>query len=118
MTPPILYIAGPYNSGGMHKENITAASRISLQAWAAGWATICPHKNTAWFHLSQSGPSETVYLAGYLAILARSDAILMIPGWSQSSGAVAERHFAIDHCIPIYYYETNGIPPLPGSVVP
>ena len=105
-----MYIAGPYDDPDPHHgvlDNITKASRISLEYWRKGWAVICPHMNTAGFHHVQDVPRET-WTQGDLEILSRCDAILMIPGWTRSPGAKAERDYALEHGIEVLYYEPEG----------
>lgn len=47
----------------------------------AGCFALCPHTNTR--HFDKELPDE-VFLAGTLEMLRRSDAILLIPGWTRS----------------------------------
>ena len=106
----VLYIAGPYDhQDPIHgiQENIINASRVALEYWRQGWAVICPHMNTAGFHHVKDIPPET-WIQGDLEILARCDAILMIPGWTKSSGAKAERDYALEHGIEVLYYPESG----------
>lgn len=110
--PPVLYIAGPFTDDDeIHgiSLNILNASKIALDCWKKGWAVICPHKNTAGFeHVSDVDPG--VWYHGDLAFLVRCDAILLIPGWEESSGARTEQAFAIKHNIPMFDYTDSGIP--------
>lgn len=108
---PLLYVAGPYSDRDpLHgiERNINEASRIALEAWEKGWATLCPHKNTGGFHHRTDIP-ESVWLSGDLAMLVKCDAILMIPGWEQSNGAVGEKNVALCRGLKVLYYE-HGIP--------
>lgn len=110
----LIYTAGPYRAycgAGSIEGNIAVARDIALEVWKAGHVAACPHMNTAFFEQHVELPDE-VYLKGDFEILARCDAILMIPGWEGSDGSVAELAFAKEQGIPIYYYETDGIPPL------
>ncbi len=109
---PILYTAGPYSSpDGDHgiRNNIRTASAIALEGWRAGWAVFCPHKNTRDFHLETDIPWET-WIDGDLSILRRCDALLLLPGWWASPGALIEKRCATENGIPVYYYETEGMP--------
>ncbi len=109
----VIYISGPFaNVDLIHgvQENILVASRAALLCWEAGWAVICPHKNTAGFqhhHL----PWER-WIEGDLAILKRCDAIYMLQGWERSPGAKIELEYALDNGLEIHY-ACQGIP-LPG----
>ena len=47
----IVYLAGPYR-GQTHYDielNIREAEYVAIKLWQAGYAVICPHKNTAHF---------------------------------------------------------------------
>lgn len=111
---PIMYIAGPYmdtdRAAGIPR-NIASAAEIALALWRAGWAAICPHKNSAGFEVDLNIPPEAWY-EGYLSMVLRSDAIIMIPGWMTSRGAWNELMVAYGHLIPVFYYDRDGIPPV------
>jgi hypothetical protein len=62
-------------------------------------AAICPHANTRFF---QYELSDSVWLSGDLAILARCDAMLLTEDWRASEGACKEREFAQQRGIPVY----------------
>jgi nucleoside 2-deoxyribosyltransferase len=107
----LLYIAGPFS----HRDrvhgidrNILAASEIALACWKAGWATICPHKNTAGFQ--HTTVPDSVWYEGDLEMLRRCDAVLLIPGWGHSMGAMNEAAEAEHWEIPVYVYDRDGIP--------
>jgi len=109
---PLLYIAGPYSSPDpIHgvEQNVSRASAIALEAWRAGWAVICPHKNTYPFHHCADIP-ESVWLAGDIAMLVKCDAILMIPGWFHSAGARGEYEFALANGLGVFDYSDIGVP--------
>lgn len=98
---PLVYVAGPFrgaNSWEM-EENIRRAETLALECWRAGYATICPHTNTRFF---QGAAPDKVWLTGDLEILRRCDALVLTPDWERSSGARAERDFAVKHGIPVF----------------
>jgi hypothetical protein len=112
----ILYISGPFGKVPegydlLHgiQHNINEASRYALMAARAGWAPFTPHKNTADFQHITDIPNET-WMEICLAFVQKSDAILMIPGWKDSPGAIREHNLALMSKIPIYYYEKTGMP--------
>lgn len=85
----LVYIAGPYRAAthwGV-EQNIIRAREVSAAVWALGIAAFCPHTNTA--HMSGAA-DEDVFLAGTLEVLRRCDAIVLVPGWSVSTGTKAE----------------------------
>jgi len=108
----LLYISGPFSDPDpIHgiERNITRASEIALEAWRKGWAVICPHKNTSGFQHTEI-PWET-WMEGDIEIVRRCDAILMIPGWLNSRGAMLERMEARNagKLVPVYD-RRSGIP--------
>lgn len=98
----VVYVAGPFR-GPNHWEienNIRRAEALALEVWRHGAAAVCPHTNTRFF---DGAAPDRVWLDGDLAILAKCDAILMTPDWERSSGASAERQFAIDRGMPVFH---------------
>lgn len=108
----VLYVAGPYRARSEWEleQNIDRAAAAALDAWAKGWAVICPHKNTA--HFGGACPDH-VWLKGDMEFLRRADALLAIDGWLSSVGAQAEVLAAKQAGIPIFY----GTAPRPEEVL-
>lgn len=88
----IVYIAGPYR--GNVEANIQAAREIAAEVWRVGHVAICPHLNTAHFDRDYPDIPDQAYLDGDLEILARCDAMVLVPGWRASQGTQAEVAFA------------------------
>jgi nucleoside 2-deoxyribosyltransferase len=112
----VIYISGPFtNPDPIHgiERNINAASEYAAKCWAAGWSVICPHKNNKDFqHLSL--PYE-LWIEGDIELLRRCDAILMLPNWEESAGAVNEHNYAIKQKNALgepikVFYAADGIP--------
>lgn len=84
-----IFISGPYRASTIRgiQENIRRAEEWELKFILAGWAVICPHKNTALF--DGLAPDDT-WLKMDLELLSRCDAIFAMPGWKDSEGAKAE----------------------------
>ena len=125
MTRPILYISGPYSPGygRSTEDNIETARTYAVRAWEMGWAAITPHLNTAGFEHLCTGVEHDDWLAGDLAILDRldpaTDAMLLLPGWLESAGAMREYHRAVARGIDVIYPVTSpdAIPPATGRGV-
>ena len=87
MSQPVVYVSGPIRarSAWLRELNIRAAELLALQAWQAGAAVICPHSQGRFY--DEHGVD---WLRGDLAILARCDAVLVLPDWESSEGARRE----------------------------
>jgi hypothetical protein len=97
----LVYVSGKYS--GDIDANIEIAAQIAAQLWDEGHAVICPHMNTAHFENRCLATWEN-YIAGDLNMISRCDAMVMIPGWEDSKGAVVEKDYAEKLHIPIWYY--------------
>lgn len=97
----LVYVAGPFRGPNAWEVecNIRRAEALALEVWRLGVAAICPHANTRFF---SGAADDSVWLAGDIEILRRCDAILLVPGWSNSSGTRAEVKFAESNGIPIF----------------
>lgn len=90
----LIYIAGPYR--GDTEANILAATRMG-QILKRGQKVfpIVPHVNG-------DGP-DGYMLAGTMALMRRCDAVLALPTWQSSQGAVAEIRDADARGLPVFY---------------
>lgn len=110
MLPLVVYIAGPYRAKPnaanqwQQEQNIRRAEEVAHRVWEMGAAALCPHGNSRFF---QGSLPDSVWLDGDLAMLNKCDAVLMIAGWEESAGAIAEQQFALDHGIPVFYAESE-----------
>lgn len=88
----IVYVAGPYRAATWEgrEANIQRALAVALECWKRGYPTICPHMNTA--HFDGEAPDE-LWLAGDLVLLEACKYMVLVPGWEDSRGTLAE----IDH---------------------
>ena len=106
----VVYVAGPFRCVSEHmpgqqdswgiQSNIMRAMALALEVWRLGAAAVCPHANTMFY---QNAAPDQVWLEGDLAILGKCDAVLMTPDWTRSSGARAEREYALRRGIPVFY---------------
>jgi hypothetical protein len=108
----VIFIAGPLTpSAGLHPvmasrvlfENTERAKDMAKTVMSLGAIPIVPHMNTGW---ALRKVDEAIVRAGYRTILSRCDAVLMLPGWTDSQGALAEHQAAIDLGIPIFWPAT------------
>lgn len=103
----LIYLSGPYT--GNVDDNIAQARVVAIRLWEIGHAVICPHTNTARFEDDGHATYEQ-YLAGDFNMVARCDALVMMPNWLESKGACAEADYAKSLSIPIYI--APNLPPL------
>ena len=110
-TMKLAYIAGPYRAKTTGKifQNIRHASNIALNWWNKGYAVICPHKNTAFF---DGLADDNIWLRGDLEMIKRmdptkGDTVVMLTGWAESKGAIAEHNLAVDLGLTIAYEPVN-----------
>lgn len=104
MRKPVVYVAGPYRGPTEAQvfANILAAREAALGLWRAGFAPICPHLNS--FFMG-GAVTDSDFLQGDIEILARCDALLLLPNWNSSEGASGERNFAVREGIPLLVWE-------------
>lgn len=76
--------------------NVHEAEQVALRVAQLGGMPVVPHS----LGRSMLGTlPESFWRAGCLALLARCDGILLLPGWLQSHGAGLESDFADEHGI-------------------
>jgi uncharacterized radical SAM superfamily protein len=87
----IIYLAGKYSSDSEleHTRNVNRARTAAIELWEAGHAVICPHLNSLMFE-KMCDVSYDNFLSGYVEIMKRCDAIVLLPGWQDSFGAKTE----------------------------
>lgn len=103
----VIYIAGKFTAptAWAIAENIRHAERWGLEVAQLGAMPLIPHANTAHFHGLKSAE---FWYAGTLALLAKCDGALLIPGWHESMGARAEKEFAEARGIPVFMSNDMG----------
>ncbi|HRF49353.1 MAG TPA: DUF1937 family protein [Anaerolineales bacterium] len=107
----LVYVSGPYTAK-THDEisaNIQAAREVAIKLWEMGHAVICPHLNTAHFEVDCNAKYDD-YMRGDFELLAVCDAIVMLPNWRDSNGAVAELNYANE--LGMGVFTAPNLPPL------
>ena len=97
----LIFVCGPYRAATDYEmeQNIRRAADCAGRIWRAGFAAICPHLNTRRF----GGITyEDSFIEGYKQILRLCDAVIVLPRWSYSVGAVGEIKEAIINKIPVF----------------
>jgi hypothetical protein len=98
----VVYIAGPYRADTIAGvvANIRAAEAVAAKYLKLGYAVICPHKNTG---LMDGICTDNIFLAGYIEIMLRCDAVILMDGFSKSEGARREYKVAKKKGMPTIY---------------
>lgn len=94
----LVFVASPFRASTDWERyrNVHRAEALALDVWRAGACAVCPQANSAHFH--GEGPDQR-YLDGYLALLARCDAVIV---GGQSSGVERELARASELGIPVF----------------
>jgi nucleoside 2-deoxyribosyltransferase len=105
----LIYVAGPYR--GPTREavelNIATARRVGLLVAKAGHAPVIPHANTAGFEHVAHDLHDEFWLDATMEMMRRCDAVVLCPGWEDSSGTRAEVEEAGKLGIPVYLSVTD-----------
>jgi hypothetical protein len=99
--PPVVYVAGKFRAPTPEgiAENVRAAERWALRIAQAGAMPLCPHANNGHFY---GQLPEQFWLNGTLSLLAKCDAAVFIPHWTDSEGACAEHLFCEQNHIQLF----------------
>jgi len=102
----LVYTAGPITAEHPSDrfQNCISAWNYALEIWKRGHGVICPQFNTL-FMDSSTIEWETFMNADYQMILRACDAMLMLPGWTESKGASKERALALENDVPVFYWD-------------
>jgi len=103
----LVYVAGPYSPllGRSTERNIEVAQEWAVKLYKAGWSVITPNLNSPSGRFLEELPAtHDFWLPRDIAILARCDAIFMLPRWQESKGAVEEHHVAQGLDLEILYH--------------
>lgn len=98
----VCYVAGPYRAETENgvASNIHRAEKVAIALWQQGYSCLCPHKNTSF--LGGVVENDQVWLDGDLLMMIRCDFVVLVEGWSLSSGTCTEIEIAFKYDIPVY----------------
>jgi hypothetical protein len=99
----IIYIAGPFraNTNWLIQKNVRRSEEKTLEIWKSGNVPVTPHLLGKNFY---GELHEGKVLQGLLKLLKRCDGMLLLPGWKDSNGTMAEVGCCCYHNIP---YDTD-----------
>lgn len=94
MTPPLIYIAGPFRGVTPLdvRRNVEAARDLGYEVARLGGYPVIPHMMTADFDKQLS---DDFWLQGTLGLMKACDAVVLHVRWESSSGTVMERATAL-----------------------
>jgi hypothetical protein len=97
----LIFVAGPFRAktGWEIEQNVRRAEQLALEVWRSGYAAICPHANTRFFH---GVLPDEVWLRGIKEILRRCDGLILVEEWKSSKGTRAEIKLARALKIPVF----------------
>lgn len=100
----LVYIAGPYQGETREEQeaNIAQARAAMVGVYRCGHSPFCPHTMTAWLDRDAPDIARETFLATDMDWLRRCHALLVLPGWQDSAGSVAEVAEAARLGLPVY----------------
>jgi len=102
----VIYIAGPFRAptGWKVEQNVRRAEECGFRVAQLGGMPLIPHTNTRFFN---GELTDQFWLDGTLELLKRCDAVMLVDGWTSSTGARGEFDYAQANGIPCFVSYTE-----------
>jgi hypothetical protein len=105
-----VYVAGPYTGPTHDHKSYFAIDRHIMQAAeaardlaVAGIGFFCPHTHSAHFEVVAPEVPPSFWYELDIYFMGFCDAILMLPGWQESTGSCKERQIMMGAGKPVFY---------------
>jgi nucleoside 2-deoxyribosyltransferase len=101
-----IYVAGPYSANNVLDvlKNIGRGEKACAELFAMGYAPFCPWHDKSYVTDNPNGDFTVQQFYEFsMAWLEVSDAVLVVPGWENSKGTIAEIERATELVIPVFY---------------
>jgi hypothetical protein len=105
----VIYLSGPITAryGRTIEQHIDVARAVYLRFVRAGVPVYCPHLEAA--HVDAQAVPYEDWLRYDFEVLEHCRAILTLPNWEESKGAVREVSHAITLGIPVFHHEAEAL---------
>ena len=100
-----IYVAGPYSADNVLDvlKNIGRGEKVCAELFSLGFAPFCPwHDKSYVTDMPESNFTVKLFYDFSMAWLEVSDAVLLIQGWEESKGTLAEIGRAKELGIPVF----------------
>lgn len=97
----IVYLAGPLRGNIIRKwANIYVAKKYARMLWHLGYIVYSPHLNSGWL---DHPLTDKMVMTANIVLLGKCDCLVLMDGWEQSVGTLAEIRAANEMAMPVYH---------------
>ena len=105
----VIYIAGAFTAPDRWQleANVRRAEEAALDVATHGGVPLCPH---AMYRNYDGTRTAAYWYEATEELLRRCDAILLLEGWEESKGSVAEKKLAEQLGLPVFFDQFSYVP--------